>query len=80
MAYENSNASFFKPNSDGIVMFNDNTMLRISYYDDTMKFEIRIKNMEGKYPAPEAGKDNSILVSSENAAKLAIIFLIVYNT
>ena len=57
-----------------MVMFNDSHMLKISYYDTTMRIEIRVKNMEGKFPAPERGKEISILLNQENIAKLAIMF------
>ena len=68
------NVTYFKPSTDGMVMFNDSHMLKISYYDTTMRIEIRVKNMEGKFPAPERGKEISILLNQENIAKLAIMF------
>lgn len=71
--YNNTNATYFKPSTDGMVMFNDTTMLKISYYDTTMRVEIRVKNMEGKYPSPEKGKEISVLLNMENVSKLNIM-------
>lgn len=63
----NSNTIYFKPNTNGLVMFNEenNMMLMVSYYDNFMKFELRERNIEGKYPAPEIGKDITVLLSEE---------------
>lgn len=71
--YNNSNATFFRPNTDGMVMFNDTHMLKISYYDTTMRIEIRAKNSEGKFPAPERGKEISILLNQDAVSRLSIM-------
>ena len=71
--YNNANTTFFKPSTDGMVMFSDTHMLKISYYDTTMRFEIRAKNADGKYPSPEKGKEISVLLNAENVAKLNIM-------
>jgi hypothetical protein len=86
--YQNaSNITYFKPKTEGLVMFNDdNTMLKVSYYDTTMKFEIRQKNMDGKYPAPELENEIAVLINEDKAASLNIMLnefekkLIEYNT
>lgn len=66
-----TNATYFKPSTDGLVMFNDeNMMLKIAYYDVFMKIELREKNSEGKYPAPELGKDISILLAEDKVCTL----------
>ena len=70
----NNNVTYFKPSSDGLVMFNeDNMMLSISYYDNFMKFELREKNLEGKYPKPEPGRDICILLNEEKATTLKMM-------
>lgn len=69
-----SNMTYFKPKTEGLVMFNDdNTMLKISYYDTTIKFEIRQKNMDGRYPAPELENEIAVLVNEDKAAALNIM-------
>jgi hypothetical protein len=65
--------TYFKPTTDGISMFSNDVMLRISYYDASMRIEMRHKNTEGKYPSPEIGKDISILLNADNVAKLNIM-------
>lgn len=67
------NATYFRPSTDGLAMFNDNMMLKIAYYDTYMKFELREKNMEGKFPTPETGKDISVLLSAEKAAAFMLM-------
>jgi hypothetical protein len=71
--FNNSSATYFKPSTDGMVMFNDSHMLKVSYYDTTMRIEIRARNADGKYPAPEKGKEISMLLNQEAVAKLAIM-------
>jgi hypothetical protein len=71
--YNNNNATYFKPNTEGITMFSENMMLRLSYYDESMKIELRQKNMEGKYPAPEAGKAIDILLNTETVSKIVLM-------
>ena len=68
------NATYFKPNTDGLTMFNDeDMMLRVSYYDEFMKLELRAKNAEGKFPAPELGKDIGIMINREKVTVLSIM-------
>ena len=73
MAEYNNNNTYFKPNTEGITMFSDTTMLRLSYFDESIKIEMRQKNMEGKYPAPEIGKAIDILLNTETVGKLALM-------
>lgn len=69
--FNNTNTTnFFKPSTDGIPLFNDDTMLKISYYDTSIRFEIRKRNMDGKYPSPKPGEANDILINAEKAAIL----------
>jgi hypothetical protein len=68
-----ADATYFKPSTDGMVMFNETHMLKISYYDTTMRIEIRARNTDGKYPAPERGKEISVLLNQDNVSKLAIM-------
>lgn len=61
----------FKPSTDGLAMFSDDRMLRISYYDTTMKIEIRAKNPDpnatSKYPKAAKPEDETAVVLTQEA-------------
>lgn len=63
--------SVFKPSTDGLAMFSDDRMLRISYYDSTMKIEIRAKNPDpnaaSKYPKAARPEDETAVVLTQEA-------------
>jgi hypothetical protein len=67
------NVTYFKPSTDSIPIFNDNLMLKISYYDTSMRFEIRMRNMDGHFPTPDKDKEISVFLSAENVAKLSVM-------
>lgn len=71
----NTGYSIFKPSTDGCVLFNEDRMLRIAYYDSTMKIEIRVKNGEGKYPRPANPADEiSVVLQATQIASICRSF------
>lgn len=67
-----NNFSKFTPSTDGFAMFNGEKMLRVSYYDNSMKIEIRTRLADGsgKFGKPEPKDEIAVLLTQETAAAL----------
>ena len=68
--------SIFKPNTDGLIMFSGDMMLKISYYDSSMKIELRAKNPDPnaptKYIKPAKPEDEiAVSLTAEAVASLS---------
>lgn len=74
-SFNNGGFSYFKANTDGCVLFNGDKMLRISYLDTSMKFEIRTRNpdpnAQQKFIKAEKPEDEiSIVLTVDRVAEI----------
>ena len=66
----NSNFSVFKPYTDGCSIFSGDMMMRVSYYDTTMKIEFRQRNSEGKFPKPAVENEIAVILNCEQVVQI----------